>query len=246
MTHIEKLIIQAADHTDAITAILTSVGAGTTRNDFAVAATRFHQLHRDTPALLDHCAKIQQHIEVWLHKTLGLTLTGRPTYPLPDDIPTAAPFTLPEYPLHNRLDRHVFEGERRGRLISGLHHLHDGALPDGLSLEGRYPNDRNGVWKANVRQVLPNGRILVKSHVTFFPNHWTRAEVAHAIRVAFASRTRPAQQGDDRISTWEGEFRGVRIRGFVTPGLDAMSATTDDVRTAWPLYEGGPERAAQA
>jgi hypothetical protein len=86
---------------------------------------------------------------------------------------------------------------------------------------------------------------VLKPYATFFPDHWTREEVAHSILVAFANRSRPSEQGNKRISTWEGEFRNVRIQGFVTPGLDAMTATIDDVRTAWPPYEEGSHSAVQ-
>ncbi|MCP2169886.1 EndoU domain-containing protein [Goodfellowiella coeruleoviolacea] len=241
---VEQLIQHVNDRTDEITAILVVVGQGTSRNDFELAITRFGQLQTRMPDLVACCEQARQHVATWLAKALGMTLTGRPVYPLPEDVPTPEPFSIPKYPLREWLDTHLFSGHRRGRRLSGLHHFPDETLPDGLRLEDRTPNDKNGVFRAKIRQELPSGEVVRKTRSTFFPAHWSRAEVAHAIRSAFTARHRPEAGRNETPgqTQWEGCYRGVRIQGFVLPGIDAMTATFEDVGTAWPVYETREER----
>ncbi|WP_253775537.1 EndoU domain-containing protein [Goodfellowiella coeruleoviolacea] len=225
---------------DEIVGVLVVVGEGTTWNDFELAITRFGHLQTRVADLLVCCDTVKQHVATWLAKSLGMTLTGQPVYPLPDDIPAPEPFTLPKYPLREWVDTHLFTGHRRRNRLSGLHYLPGEVLPPGMSLEGRSPNDHNGVFAGRMRQTLPNGEEAAKPHSTFFPSHWSREEVAHAIRSAFADRRRPEPDARNQAtnqSKWEGYYRGVRIQGFVLPGKDAMNATFDDVGTAWPVYE---------
>ncbi|MCP2165058.1 EndoU domain-containing protein [Goodfellowiella coeruleoviolacea] len=245
MGHLDQLVYHVSDLTDEIVGILVVVGAGSTRNDFGLAVARFGELRARMPGLVAHCEKARQHVATWLGRALGMTLAGRPVYPLPDEVPAPTPFALPKYPLREWVDTHLFEGHLRGTLLSGVHHFQDGVLPPGMFLEDRAPDDSNGVFAAKVGQALPDGEVAEKEFSTFFPSHWSREEVAHAIRSAFADRRRPApsaQNQNPRRSLWEGYYRGVRIRGFVLPGKDAMTATFDDVGTAWPMYEPGRMR----
>ncbi|WP_253768500.1 EndoU domain-containing protein [Goodfellowiella coeruleoviolacea] len=242
---VEQLILHVSEHTDEIVSILVVVGEGSSNSDFELAITRFGHLRSRMPDLLVCCDRAKQHVATWLARALGMTLAGTPVYPLPEDVPSPAPFTLPKYPLREWVDTHLFTGHRRGTNLSGLHHLQDETLPEGMSLEERTPNDKNGVFAARLRQTLSDGEVAEKARSTFFPAHWGREEVAHAIRSAFAGRRRPvlSEPGQaPRQTMWEGYYRGVRIQGFVLPGKDAMTAAFDDVGTAWPVYEVQEER----
>ncbi|MCP2168879.1 EndoU domain-containing protein [Goodfellowiella coeruleoviolacea] len=235
---IEHLLGNVLDLVNEIVLLLTSASQGTRQSDVDTAIARFCHAQERMPALLACCRTGTQYVERWINRALGMTLTGQPVYPLPADVPVPAPFALPKYPLLPRLDRHLFQGHRRGWLLTGLHHVQDGMLPDGIRLERRSVSDSNGVYAAEARRLLPNGRIIEKRFATFFPEHWEREEVAHAIRVAFSCRRRPTPRGEqDSLprAAWEGYYRDVLIRGYVSPGMDAMTATFADVRTAWPV-----------
>ena len=180
--------------------------------------------------LADVAPVLEKTVATAVRDHVGLTPSGAPVYPVPG---STAPFTLPRHPMPDPLHTHIFEGHRRRLRLLGYHH-HSGGRID---LLGRTTPDLHHVYEARLEHVLPDGRTAAKVNSSFFPDHWSRHEVAHAIRCAFQNRV-PVVRDDGRptLSQWEGRYRGVLIRGFVTAGQDSRTAAFDDVSTAWPVY----------
>lgn len=181
--------------------------------------------------LADVAPVLEETVATAVRDHVGLTPSGAPVYPVPPGL--TEPFTLPRHPMPDPLHTHIFEGHRRRLRLLGYHH-HSGG---GIDLLGRTTPDLRQVYEARLEHVLPDGRTAAKVNSSFFPDHWSRHEVAHAIRCAFEGRT-PVVRDDGRptLSQWEGRYRGVLIRGFVTAGQDSRTAAFDDVSTAWPVY----------
>ncbi|MEO6082218.1 MAG: EndoU domain-containing protein [Umezawaea sp.] len=180
--------------------------------------------------LADLAPVLERTVATAVRDHVGLTPSGAPVYPVPV---APEPFTLPRWSMPDPLHTHIFEGHRRRLRLLGYHHHSSGRI----DLLGRTTPDRHQVYEARLEHVLPDGRTAAKVNSSFFPDHWSRHEVAHAIRCAFQHRT-PVVRDDGRptLSQWEGHYRGVLIRGFVTAGVDSRTAEFDDVSTAWPVY----------
>jgi Bacterial EndoU nuclease len=186
--------------------------------------------------LADVAPVLEDTVATAVRAHVGFTPSGAPVYPVPRP---PEPFTLPRHPMPDPLHTHIFDGHRRRLRLLGYHH-HSGGRID---LLGRTTPDRRQVYEARLEHVLPDGRTAAKVNSSFFPDQWSRHEVAHAIRCAFQNRT-PVVRDDGRpaLSQWEGRYRGVLIRGFVTAGQDCRTAEFDDVSTAWPVYAPGEVR----
>lgn len=188
--------------------------------------------------LADVAPALEDTVATAVRDHVGFTPSGAPVYPVPG--PTE-PFALPRHPMPDPLHTHIFEGHRRRLRLLGYHHNSGGDHSGGaIDLVGRTTPDRRHVYEARLEHVLPDGRTAAKVNSSFFPDHWSRHEVAHAIRCAFQNRT-PVVRDDGRPtrSQWEGRYRGVLIRGFVAAGQDSRTAEFDDVSTAWPVYAPG-------
>ncbi|WP_007023464.1 hypothetical protein [Saccharomonospora iraqiensis] len=44
-------------------------------------------------------------------------------------------------------------------------------------------------------------------------------------------------KGNVRPRKWEGTYQGIRIQGFIRPGVDFTAATVEDIATAYPVPE---------
>jgi len=152
------------------------------------------------------------------HSKPGLTPSGTPVYPVPR---RSEPFTLPPHPMPEPLHTHIFEGHRRRLRLLGYHH-HSGGRIDLLS---RTTPDYHQVYEARLEHVLPDGRTAAKVNSSFFPDQWSRQEVAHAVRCAFQNRT-PVVRDDGRptLSPTLTELVEARISEVPMPVRDVLDA----------------------
>jgi hypothetical protein len=109
--------------------------------------------------------------------------------------------------LSPRLKQHVFEGQFKTKGDVGYHHR-EGGVDRGAFRVVRVLDgpDRHGVY---VAQVTRCGEQVKRS--TFFPDSWSRHDVLHAIRRAFADR----HEYNPASRKWTGEYNGMHIRGYV-------------------------------
>lgn len=134
--------------------------------------------------------------------------------------------------LSPRLAQHIFHGHyRRSKdRYTGYHHreggLDRGALRVVKVIAGP---DTHGVYKAQVAG--PESPANVTKLSMFFPDSWSRAEVLHAVRVAFLDALR--NDGYDPVKRrFRGMSNGVLIEGHVksTPAEPRIC----DIVTAYP------------
>lgn len=147
-------------------------------------------------------------------------------------------------PLNPHVREHLFDGHRRPNKITG-YHVRPGGVDgsannfwlDPATVTGP---DANGLYSGRVHGLDLNGNPKTKFS-TFFPDSWTEADIEQAVRGAFYSR-RPVQRYNPATgmhefhdSLWEGEYRGIRIQGYLKPGTDWATAGPDDIATAFPV-----------
>jgi hypothetical protein len=109
------------------------------------------------------------------------------------------------------------------------HHLENSTESSRIVKGTRSSEDRNGVYTAHVEiRDSKSGLWVSKKEVsTFFPKHFSIADIRRAIGEAFANAT-PRSDG-----YWEGTTaRGMRLK----LGVDESRR----VRTAYPIFEGKP------
>lgn len=130
--------------------------------------------------------------------------------------------------LSPRLAQHIFEGHHRPSRSSdtGYHHreggVDQGALRVVKVVEGP---DEHGVYVAQVRG--PRTPPTAVKTSTFFPDHWSRAEVLCAVRQVFLEgEYEPAKR------RFRGVYKGVRIDAFLRQG--AARPRLCDIVTAYP------------
>ncbi|MDG4820620.1 EndoU domain-containing protein [Asanoa sp. WMMD1127] len=132
---------------------------------------------------------------------------------------------------------HVFGGDVRPTKPkgSGYHYR-----PGGVDFPGRRlqpgslsRNPRTGVYTAkpeffDAQLDPPHGRWKPKAgnqgFSTFFPDHWTPAQVDAAIAGAFRNHT--LVPGSTKV--WRGTYGGVKIEGYLDPATGAL-------KHGWPL-----------
>lgn len=117
--------------------------------------------------------------------------------------------------------RHTLLGERDGR-ASGWHHRPGGIDPPGSKLIKVTRRDSStGVYQGRVAlQNRRTGEWKEKRGIsTFFPDHWTPAQVDHAVTRAFESPD-VVKTPDER--RWVGSFKGVRVEGFYDPSTGKL------------------------
>jgi hypothetical protein len=132
---------------------------------------------------------------------------------------------------------HVFRGDVRPTKPtgSGYHYR-----PGGSDMPGRRlkpgsirRNSRTGVYSARPEYFdpaldPPQGRWKPKGGnggvSTFFPDHWTPAQVDAAVSGAFRSPT----MVPGSTTMWQGEYYGIKIQGYLDPATGAL-------KHGWPL-----------
>ena len=134
--------------------------------------------------------------------------------------------------LSPRLAQHVFEGHHRPSRTAdtGYHHreggVDQGALRVVKVVEGP---DEHGVYVARIRG--PRTPPTVVKTSTFFPDHWSRAEVLCAVRQVFLDAV-PNGDYEPAKRRFRGVYKGVRIEGFLRQG--AARPRLCDIVTAYP------------
>ncbi|GAA3855222.1 hypothetical protein GCM10022243_20810 [Saccharothrix violaceirubra] len=229
---VRALLVGVADSSGEVACTLAGVFAGSSRDDVWETVGLFRRSEDEAVALLATLSAAEDAVAATISGLIGFDRGGAPVY----DVPTRPPaWTLPTHPLHPGLDEHLFVGHVRGGRLSG-YHRHDPTT--GTVLSAVLPEDRRGVYAADVDKPVTGGRFVSKARTSLFPATWTKVEIAHAVRTAFANR-RPSvpRPGHEVTARWEGHYRGVLIRGYVMSGLDANTAGIDDVTTAWPVHD---------
>jgi hypothetical protein len=152
--------------------------------------------------------------------------------------------------LSPRLLQHLFDGHRKPRPRGpgyrdlGYHHREHGVDRGPMRVREIVAGpDVNGVYRAVVAGPRTEGGPETKLS-SFFPDSWTRDDVARAIRHAFTNRTFFDGRSDRIRRKWRGTYRGVKIEGYVEcqviePTIDARSAHLYHIVTAYPILRGG-------
>ncbi len=143
-----------------------------------------------------------------------------------------------EHPFSPDLERHVFEGEfnAHGNPV-GYHHREGGVDEGDFKVDDatKSPVDQHGVYEADWTGTAPDGTEATKNS-SFFPDSYSKEDVRDAVREAFDNRTSPSPS-NPRL--WEGTTSdGMTIQGYVGPGTTVADATEDDIRTAFPVWQG--------
>lgn len=143
-----------------------------------------------------------------------------------------------EQPFPPDLERHVFEGEfnPNGNPV-GYHHREGGVDQGDFTVDEdtKTETDRHGVYEAEWTGTAPDGTEAGKNS-SFFPDSYSQEDVRDSVREAFDNRTAPSSS-NPRL--WEGTTSdGMRIQGYVGPGKTVADATEDDIKTAFPVWEG--------
>ncbi|MEV4535837.1 EndoU domain-containing protein [Asanoa sp. NPDC049518] len=132
---------------------------------------------------------------------------------------------------------HVFRGDLRPKKStgSGYHYRPGGRdMPGRRIRPGSVTRDaRTGIYTARPEFFdpaldPPQGRWKPKGGhdgvSSFFPNHWTPAQVDAAIAGAFRNHTHVA----GTTNMWEGSYSGIVIQGYFDPGTGAL-------KHGWPV-----------
>lgn len=125
------------------------------------------------------------------------------------------------------LRKHLFSGNVRSvggkMLVSGLHHLHRGAVPPGRTVDRTSPIWENGGYSAQIAMRAWDGRMYRKrSSTSMFPDEWTPDQVLGLGRDALRQAWEEDAIGENggwagRVSaTWRGTPRDYDVGGFVT------------------------------
>jgi hypothetical protein len=140
----------------------------------------------------------------------------------------------------NHLREHLFHGEvkyKNGKVskIVGYHARPGGVdgSRHGIALDPATATapDSHGLYTGRaVYNYTEDGAAKTKSKFSsFVPDDWSDEDASRAIYGAFHSR-RPVPGTD----LWEGTYGGVRIQGYLKPGVPFETATADDIATAFP------------
>lgn len=125
------------------------------------------------------------------------------------------------------LRKHLFSGTVRkvgGKtLVSGLHHLHRGVVPEGKAVTRTSPVWENGGWAAEISMRARDGRMYRKrSPTSMFPDEWSQDQVLGAGRDALRQAWEQDAIGEGggwagQVSAnWRGARRDYDVGGFVT------------------------------
>ncbi|KWW98676.1 hypothetical protein LI90_303 [Carbonactinospora thermoautotrophica] len=108
---------------------------------------------------------------------------------------------------------HILKGEiKNGRLV-GYHHRPGGRdAPNRKTVEKEWVDQREGIYRGEVWGREAPGKDWVKKRniSTFFPDHWTREQVEHAVRRAWEN----AEIVDETKRQWRGYYRGLEFEGY--------------------------------
>lgn len=145
-------------------------------------------------------------------------------------------------PLPPELEQHVFDGEiktdRDGDYYASGYHHREGGVDQGdftVDESAVTPTDSHGVYEAEFSGTAPDGTEISKTS-SFFPDSYSRDDVRGAVREAFDNR---AESSSTNPRQWEGVAGdGMTIQGYVRPGTTVADATEDDIKTAYPVWEG--------
>jgi hypothetical protein len=142
--------------------------------------------------------------------------------------------------LSNHLKEHLFHGEvkyKNGKVskIVGYHARPGGVdgSRHGIVLDPASASapDANGLYTGRATySYTENGVAKSKGKFSsFFPDNWSEQDTSRAVYGAFHSRRQVPGQ-----DLWEGTYNGVRIQGYLKPGVPFETATADDIATAFP------------